>query len=66
LVHNKAILKDISFYYQHQKNLREDYAGRYIIIKNEKVMGHFPSWQQASLKGLELWGEDSFFIKFCA
>jgi hypothetical protein len=66
MLQDKTILKDILFYYQHQENFRKNYAGWYIIIRNEKIMGHFPSWQEASLKGLELWGEDSFFIKYCA
>jgi hypothetical protein len=60
------MLREISFYYQYQENFKNDYHGRYIIIKNERVMGNFCSWQEASAKGLELWGEDSFFVKYCA
>jgi hypothetical protein len=60
------MLNEISFYYQHQENFKTDYYGRYIIIKNGRVIGHCCTWQQASVRGLELCGEDSFFVKYCA
>jgi hypothetical protein len=60
------MLRDISFYYQYQANLKNHFQGRFILIKNEKVMGDFCTWQEASAKGLELCGEDAFFIKYCA
>jgi hypothetical protein len=60
------MLREISFYYQYQENFINKYHGRYILIKDEKMIGDFCTWQEASCKGLELCGEDSFFVKYCA
>jgi hypothetical protein len=60
------MLKEISFYYQYQDSFKNTYCGRYILIKYEQVLGAFCTWQEACLKGLELCGEDSFFVKYCA
>lgn len=66
LSRKEAILRDISFYYQHQQDFRNNYSGRYILIKNKKVIDTFCTWQEASFKGLQLLGEDSFFVKRCS
>jgi hypothetical protein len=60
------MLREISFYYQYRENFKNHYYGRYILIKGEKIMGDFCTWQEASFKGLELCGEDAFFVKYCA
>jgi hypothetical protein len=60
------MLREISFYYKYQVDLRNSFNCRYLLIKEERIVGDFGTWQEASRKGLELWGDDSFFIKYCA
>ena len=66
MIQLNAMLQDISFYYQHQEKLNKGYNGRFILIKDETVMGDFCTWLEASLRGLEICKDDSFFVKFCA
>lgn len=59
------MLRNISFYARHKEHLKRIYAGKYLIIKNEKVIGGFNTWLEACRKGLELFREDTFLIKYC-
>jgi hypothetical protein len=59
------MLKDMSFFYLHQEYLQSGDTGRSISLKEETIFGDFGSWQQASLKGLKLFNQDLFFVKYC-
>jgi hypothetical protein len=61
----KMMLENISFYSRYKEKIRKIYKGKYLIIKDEKVFGQFNSWQDACRKGLALFGEDSFLVKYC-
>ncbi|QMU28197.1 hypothetical protein [Adhaeribacter radiodurans] len=61
----KLMLNNISFYTRHKEQLKKIYAGKYLIIHHEKVFGVCNSWWEASRKGLELFREDTFLIKYC-
>jgi len=59
------MLADILFYYQHQQTFKNTYCGKYLLIKDKQVLGSFCTWQDACLKGLILFQQDNFFIKYC-
>jgi hypothetical protein len=60
------MLNNISFYERHKEHLKKIYAGKYLIIQNEKVFGGFNTWLEAGQKGLELFREGAFLVKYCA
>ena len=59
------MLKNILFYQQNKEKLKKLYQGRFILIKEEKVLGAFSTWQEAGSTGLRLLKNDNFFIKYC-
>ena len=61
----KLMLNNITFYARHKEQFRKLYAGKYLIIHHEKVFGVYNSWWEAGKKGLELFQEDSFLVKYC-
>lgn len=62
----KVMFLNISFYHKNKEQLHKNYFGRYILIKDEQVIGDFNSWAEACLKGLALFNNDNFFIKYCS
>jgi len=62
---DKEMLSNIVFYYQNQQALKETYHGKYLLIKDGKVLGGFGSWQDACLNGLKMFQQDNFFVKYC-
>ena len=60
-----TVFQDITYYHQNKELLRSKYCGRYILIKDEKVIGNFCTWSEASTTGLQLFNSDNFFIKYC-
>jgi len=65
LLLEEEMLSNILFYYQNKQVLKETYGGKYLLIKDEKVLGSFGSWQDACLNGLKIFRQDDFFIKYC-
>ena len=61
----KEMLDNILYYYQNQQKLKENYAGKYIVIQDKRVLGSFGTWQDASLNALKLLQQDNFFVKYC-
>ena len=59
------MLDNILYYYQNQQKLKENYAGKFIVIKDKTVLGSFGTWQDASVNALKLLQQDNFFVKYC-
>jgi hypothetical protein len=59
------MLLNITFYENHKEQLKAIYHGRYLIIRDGNVFGDFSTWLEACRKGLDLFKDDSFLIKFC-
>ncbi|QNF33784.1 hypothetical protein HUW51_14030 [Adhaeribacter swui] len=59
------MLKNISFYQQNKERLKKIYRGKYIVIKEQKVLGAFSTWQEACANGLKLLKNDNFLVKYC-
>lgn len=62
---DQAMLSNIFFYHQNQEVIKTAYQGKYLLIKDEQVVGSFNTWQDACLKGLKLFQQDNFFVKYC-
>lgn len=56
---------NIIFYHRHKQQFRKNYAGRYLLIKDEQVVGDYSTWSEASLRGLQIFNNDNFFVKYC-
>lgn len=58
--------KDFTFYLENQSELVEKYHGRFIVIKDQNVIGDYDSEQEAIDKMLDL-GHDmgTFLIQHC-
>lgn len=59
------MFKEILYYYQHKDQLLKNYYNRYLLIKDEKIIGHFDSWPEAYLAAYRLFQNNNFFIKHC-
>ncbi|QNF33014.1 hypothetical protein HUW51_09810 [Adhaeribacter swui] len=62
----KNMFRNISYYQTNQDELKHNYANRYLLIKDEKLIGDFTTWSEACQHGLELFNNDNFFIKYCS
>ncbi|PSR53838.1 hypothetical protein AHMF7605_10055 [Adhaeribacter arboris] len=62
---DKTMVLTINFYHFNKENLKRLYAGRYLLIKDEKLIGDFNAWVDALRHGLNLFNNDDFFIKYC-
>jgi hypothetical protein len=61
----QKMLQNISFYSRHKERIKKIYKGKYLVIRDEKVFGECNSWRDACLKGLALFGQDAFLVKYC-
>ncbi|MBK7381255.1 MAG: hypothetical protein IPJ03_20120 [Ignavibacteriales bacterium] len=62
---NKKLEKEFNYYLDHQEELIKQYAGKYLVIKDQKVFGAFDTEiiaYQEALKELEL---GTFLIQLC-
>jgi hypothetical protein len=57
--------KEFKYYLANQKKLTEKYYGRYIVIKNKKVLGDFDSEQEALEVVSEKHEVGTFLIQHC-
>jgi len=61
----KLMLRNIAFYLRHKEEFKHQYADQYLIIQNEKVVGAFETWLEACERGLEVFQQENFLIKYC-
>lgn len=61
----EMMLQNISFFGRYKEQIQKLDKGKCRVIKEGKVFGEFSTWQEASLKGMTFFGEDSFLIKYC-
>jgi hypothetical protein len=62
----KNMFSNILYYHTNCEKLKHNYSNRYLLIKDEKVIGHFDTWSEAGQHGLRLFKNDNFFIKYCS
>ncbi len=57
---------NISFYNNHKEQFSRVYKGRFLIIKDERIVGDYNTWSEACSSGLKLFNDDNFLVKYCA
>lgn len=62
----KNMFLNILYYHTNREKLKHNYSNRYLLIKDEKLIGAFNSWSEAGKHGLQLFKNDNFFIKYCS
>ena len=62
---DKKILASILFYYRHQEELRQTYGGRYLLLREEVIIGAFASCSEAYRHGYQILQHPYFFVKYC-
>ena len=60
------MLQNITFYSKYKEQIKRLYKGKYLIIQDQKVFGVFNTWQEACFKGLALFTEETFLVKYCS
>lgn len=58
---------DINYQYflNHQKELAKEFYGRYVVIKDQKVVGDYDSEIKAYLDAKKRYGLGNFIIQYC-
>jgi hypothetical protein len=59
------LIKELEFYIQHQAELVEKYANRYLVIVGEKVMGDYATRHEAYWASREKFPLGTFLIQWC-
>lgn len=57
--------KDFQYYLRNQKNLVKDYEGRYLVIKDEAVVGDYDNEPEAYFDSVAKYGLGNFIIQLC-
>ena len=57
--------KNYLYFMSNIDNLREKYAGRYVVIKNEAIIGNYASFDEAYNETLKTNELGTFFIQHC-
>jgi hypothetical protein len=62
---NKDLEKEFKYYLDHQEELVKKYSGRYLVIKNEKVIGDYNNESEAYLESIKNNKPGTFLIQLC-
>lgn len=57
--------KDFQYYLDHQNELVAKYNGRYLVIKDCKVVGDYDNESSAYFDSVEKYGLGNFLIQLC-
>ena len=60
------MILNILYFNKHKDQLSKVYIGRFLVIKDEKVVGDFRSWLEACTQGLKIFNQDNFLVKYCS
>lgn len=62
---DKSLEKEFKFYLEHQSDLVDKYNGRYIVIKDCKVIGHYASELEAIEETVKKHKLGTFLVQKC-
>jgi hypothetical protein len=55
--------KELEYFGQHKEELLKQYQGRFLVIKNDRLVGDYQNEQEAYEAGLKALGNTVFLIK---
>jgi hypothetical protein len=58
--------KEFDFFIQNQEKLFKKYPGKYIVIKNNKILGSYPSISEAISETSKVEKLGTFLVQKCA
>lgn len=58
----KDMKNNIQFIQENKKNLLSEYANKYLLISDEKVINTFDTYEKAAEEGVRLFGIDGNFL----
>lgn len=56
---------NFKYYLDHQDELVQKYEGRYLVIKDEQVVGDYNNEREAYFDAVEKYGLGNFIIQLC-
>lgn len=54
---------DIAWFEANRLGIAQQYAGQWVVVKNQAVVGAFPDFQSAYNAGVSMFGSDPFVVK---
>lgn len=63
---NKNLEKEFEYYIANQEELVKTYNNKFLVIKDQKVVGSFDTSSEAYASGSEKFEVGSFLIQFCS
>jgi len=57
--------KEFDWYLAHQEELVKQYNGKYLLIKDTKIIGSFDSTVKASIEGKKNFERGTYLIQLC-
>jgi hypothetical protein len=55
--------RELKFYQENLQNWLRDYPGKYVVVKNDKLIGFFDHYEQALSEGARRFGLTSFLAR---
>lgn len=62
---DKQLIEDFSFFLKNKKELARQYEGRFIVIKNNKIIGDYGSSIEAHQKTRINYQPETYLVLFC-
>jgi hypothetical protein len=60
----EALQKEFDFYRKHQKDLVKDHEGRYLVIKNQSVIGVYGTREEAIQESMKEHKLGTFLVQY--
>ena len=65
MLKTKGLEKEFQYFLDHQKELTKEYAGKFVVIKNENVIGVYGSETEAFVESQKQHELGTFLIQEC-
>jgi len=63
MVVDEELKKDFEFYKNQNENWHQENRGKFVLIKNQKIVGIYDSYIDALQEGIKKFGEEKFLIQ---
>lgn len=62
MVERSALANELEYYARHKAEWLGQESGKYVVIRNDDVLGFFPTFQKAYTAGATSYGIDTSFL----